>query len=136
VSDEERRIEMKITMFAVRTNDLLGMCVRVPEDTILVEIKRGAPIVRVDADPQTDPVSGKLLMRSPAVHEVFNEFKTQAAAMLFEEKSDSVKRGELLKELLLAVEGKTDAELAAVTKVAKNVSSLCGTTFFSKDLFR
>ena len=119
---------MKISMFAVRTSDIAevgvgdgkGVVIKIKDSEIL------HPVYRVDADlPET--WTGRVAENSPYLNEAMAKLREAVVKQIgVSDGTAGIERGRMLKELLLAVENKTDAELSFAVKLLSTVHQVEG----------
>lgn len=122
---------MKVTMFAMRTSDIRAVNVPGPGNGTLIMTKDSGDLAnpfavyRIDADlPET--WSGRVNRKSPYLDEAINELRRAVVENFASDGTQSLERGGMLKDLLRAVEDKTDEELAALTRMASTGHHVLG----------
>jgi hypothetical protein len=111
---------MKVSLFAVRTADIAEVSAGGGKGTVIrmQDSEVPLPVYRVDADlPET--WSGRVAERSPYLDQAMATLREAVVKQIgVSDGTMRIERGKALKDLLNAVEDKTDVELKAIIKVA------------------
>jgi hypothetical protein len=117
---------MKVSLFAVRTADIAEVSAGGGKGTVIrmQDSEVPLPVYRVDADlPET--WSGRVAEKSPYLDEAFAKLREAVVKQIgISDGTARIERGHMLKDLLKAVENKTDDELSAVIKLAESTTTL------------